>query len=543
MTPHAAVDAFGGVLDASTRTFDTATTERDHRMKEPVSRAAEVDVQVALHTPLAGIDGRVSTLAERFGNAGGLFVVVERDCPTSQGALRALASAGGTVSIVSQGRPQAAQDLIADTGAQNLDIVVEPAPHPVSAALAADTVPTFVLVEGGSATAHLEGWDRDAVAALLLRVGGELTADGGLPDVKPGCQSRHTFDPTLQAQLEADDAELSGGDGRVEDLWDLGWHDGLPVVPPTRERVRAMLDGRDPSTSLGILGPVNGEVTFERLAACAVLAGCDPTYWPLVEAAARAVLDPRFNPHGVTNTTSWATPWIIVNGPIRHEIGMNAGSNVIGPGNRANATTGRAIRLLLQLTGGGSPGGLDQSALGGQHKFTACFPEREEASPFEPLHASLGFDPGSSAVTVLAGEPPAGVADHNSQSPEQLASTLAAAVGNAVSPTMFPLPGGETLLILCTEHARSFGAAGWTRRDLTDFIVEHSARTAGELRATGSGVVTAELAAAKSPDEIIPKLRSPDALLIAVAGGDAGRFSAVVGPWGRSSGMVTRALE
>lgn len=225
-----------------------------------------------------------------------------------------------------------------------------------------------------------------------------------------------------------------------------------------------MLDGRDPTTSLGILGPVNGEVTLERLAVCSVLAGCRPDYWPVIEAAARAVLDPGFNAHGVTNTTSWASPWIIVNGPIGHQIGMNAGSNVLGPGNRANATIGRSIRLLMQLTGGGTPGGLDQSTLGGQHKYTACFKEREQASPWEPLHVSLGHDEGSSAVTVLAGEAPAGVSDHNSQTAEELAATLSLAVGNAMSPTMFPTPGGSLLLVLCSEHARSFGDVGWPGR-------------------------------------------------------------------------------
>lgn len=510
-------------------------------METTPTRSSDVTLDTALHTPLAGLDGRVATLAERLGDETGLIVVVERDCPTSQGALRALGQAAGRVVVVSQGLPQAAQDLVADTGAGDLDVLVEPAPHAVSAALAADTVPTFVLLEDGGVATHLEGWDRAGVAALVARVGGVLDSDGGIGEFKPGCQSRHTFDAQLQNDLEADDAQLTGG-GRVEDLWELGWHDGLPVVPPTRERVRAMLAGRDPGTSLGILGPVNGEVTFERLAACAVLAGCHPDYWPVVEAAARAVLDDRFNPHGVTNTTSWATPWIVVNGPVRHRIGMNAGSNVIGPGNRANATIGRAVRLMLQLTGGGSPGGLDQSALGGQHKFTACFPEREEASPFEPLHVALGHDARDSTVTVLAAEPPAGVADHTSQSAEELAHTLALALGHAIAPTMFPLPGGETLLILCTEHARTFGEAGWTRRGLTDFLYEHATARVGELRAIGSGALTPRVTAADDPDEVIHKLNSPEELVIAVAGGDAGRFSAIAAPWGRSSSMVTRKI-
>ena len=501
----------------------------------------DVDATAALTTPLAALDGRVATIADLLPGTAGLVVVAERDCPTSRGALRALADAGAHLVVISQGRIEAAQDLVADTAAHDLPVLVEPAPHPVSDALAAATMPTFVLLEDGRVVDHLEGWDRARVGELVARAGGRLTSDGGIGEVKPGCQSRHTFDAAMQRRLEADDAVLAAGAGRVEDLWELGWHDGLPVVPPTRERVEAMLDGRDPQTSLGLLGPVNAEVTFERLAACAVLAGCHPDYWPVVEAAARAVMDPAFNPHGVSNTTSWASPWIVVNGPVRHQIGMNTGSNVIGPGNRANATIGRAIRLLLQLTGGGSPGGLDQSALGGQHKFTACFPEREEASPFEPLHTSLGHREGTSAVTVLAGEPPAPVNDHTSQTADELAATLALAVGNAMSPTTYPTPGGELLLILGTEHARTFGAAGWSRARLTEALVAGSRRRVGELQATGSGALTPQVAAATDPDEVVAKITA-EQLVIAVTGGDAGRFSAVVAPWGRSSSMVTREV-
>lgn len=512
-----------------------------HPPGAPPTRAPDVDLGPALRTPLSGLDGRVRTLAEVAGDEALLVVVVERDCPTSQGALRALATAGGRIAVVSQGRPEAARDLVDDTDSAHLPVLVEPAPHPVSAALAAATVPTFVLLEDGAVTGHLEGWDRARVRELVAGSGGVLRDDGGLGEHRPGCQSRHTFDAELQQRLEVDDAELASG-GRVEDLWELGWHDGLPVVPPTRARVRATLDGRNPATSLGILGPVNAEVTFERLAACAVLAGCEPRYWPVVEAAARAVLDDRFNAHGVTNTTGFGSPWIIVNGPVRTQLGMNAASNVLGPGSRPNATIGRAIRLLLQLTGGGSPGGLDQSALGGPHKFTACFPEREEVSPFEPLHVSLGQPPGSSAVTVLAGGPPAEVTDNTSSTPEELASTLALMISQVGSPTLYPVFGHHTLLILGTEHARTFGEAGWDRARLTAFLLEHSARTVGELRATGSGVRTPTTADA-DPGTVVPKIRSAEGLLITVAGGDAGRCSVVVSPWSPSSHMVTVPVD
>jgi hypothetical protein len=475
----------------------------------------------ALARPLSRLDGGVTSISALAADGPTLLVVTEHDCPTSRGALRALAGAGARVVVLSQGRPEAAQRLTSETGSRHLDVVVEVAPYGVSAALGTATVPTFVLLEDGRPVERREGWDRAAVADLVARAGGELTEDGGLGGFKPGCQSRHTLDEEVQRDLEVEDAGLAGVDGRVEDLWELGWHDGLPVVPPTSDRVRAMLDGRDPATSLGAIGPAEGEVTFERLAACAVLAGCDPSYWPVVEAAARAVIDPAFNARGIINTTHFASPWIIVNGPVRHRLGMNAGSNVLGPGNRPNATIGRAIRLLMQLTGGGSPGGLDQSTLGGQHKFTACFPEREEASPWEPLHVTLGHEADESVVTVLVGEGPAGVSDHTSEDARGLATTLALSMGNAQVPAgsqaFYPVDS-ETLLILCPEHATTLGDAGWTKQQLREFIV-----------ANGGG-----------------KHLATHEIVVAVAGGDAGRFSAVVAPWagwGLGSTMVTRRIE
>lgn len=495
----------------------------------------------ALDEPLALANGRVTTLAEMVGQAPALVVIVERDCPTSQGALRALAASDpGRVIVVSQGRVEAAAALIAETGTPERHVLVEPAPYPVSAGFQAGTVPTFVLLEGGAVTDVAEGFERARVAALVARVGGDLRDDGGLGEHKPGCQSRHTLDPASWDDLEAADAELSGG-GRIDDMWTLGWHDGLPTVPTTSDRVTRMLGGRDPDTSLGRLRPSQGEVTYQRLAACAVLAGCEPAYWPVVEAAATAILDDRFNAGGVISTTHFASPWLVVNGPIRQRLGMNAAAGVLGPGNRPNATIGRAIRLLMQLTGGGSPGKLDQSVLGGPHKYTACFPEREEASPWEPLHVTRGHEIHTSTVTVISGGSPAGVSDHTSSTPEELAATLALSMSHAWSPTAYPF-GRETLLVLCPEHARTFGDAGWSKRDLQEFVLSHTRRTVGELRATGSGERTATLANATDPATVLDKFTSADQIVPVVAGGDGGRFSAIISPF-HNSDAVTKTID
>lgn len=499
---------------------------------------------------LADLHGRVHD-ASAAGRSH-LVVFVERDCPTSRGALSALAQSGLTeaaVTVISQGRPQAAHDLVAATGATAMRVLVEPEPHPLSASLQVQTVPTFVLLDAqGAEVERLDGWDRDAVAGLVARVGGTLAADGGLPSVKPGCQSRSTFDAAVQDQLARDDADLGfagGGDDGVDEMWRRGWHDGLPVVPPTHRRVAEMLDGRDGDEVLGEVAPVMGELTLRRLAACAVLAGAEPAYLPVIRAATDAILDPGFALHGMQNTTHFASPTILVSGPYADAIGMHAGSNALGPGNRANLTIGRAVRLVMSLTGGATPGGLDQSTLGGPHKLGLCFPERDEASPWEPLRVTLGHDVQATTVSVVGTESPAGVSDHYSQDAESLATTLATAMGNAWSPTWYPV-ATHTPLIVCPEHAQTLADAGWTKADLRRFILDHTRRTAGDLRASGSGELTPLVRSAETDDTVVPKFLSEDEIVIVVAGGDAGRFSAVLAPWvgfGLGSTMITREVR
>jgi hypothetical protein len=500
---------------------------------------------------LSDLDGRVHEAGELHGRAH-LLVFVERDCPTSRGALAALAGSAaslGAVTIVSQGRPQAAHDLVRSCDAAGLHLLIEPEPHPVSTAHHVRTVPTFLLLDDqGAETDRLDGWDRARVEQLLAAVGGMLAADDGMPEVKPGCQSRSTLDGRLQAQLASDDVALGyvagGGDG-IEEMWARGWHDGLPVVPPTHDRVAAMLDGRDGGEVLGEVGPVLGELTLERLAACAVLAGCEPAYLPVVRAATEAMLEDGFALHGMQNTTHFASPTVIVSGPYAEAIGMHGGSNVLGPGARANQTIGRAVRLVMSLTGGGTPGGLDQSTLGGPHKLGLCFPEREAASPWEPLRVTLGFDREATTVSVVGTESPMGVSDHYSSDADGVATTLAAAMGNAWAPTWYPV-GTHTPLIVCPEHAATLAGSGWTKSDLRRFVFQRCRRTAGDLRASGSGELTPFATYAETDDTEVPKFLSEDEVVVVVAGGDAGRFSAVLPPWvgfGLGSTMITREVS
>src|SRR5205807_7246102 len=182
-----------------------------------------------------------------------------------------------------------------------------------------------------------------------------------------------------------------------------GWSDGLPVVPPTPERVLRMLEGtrRAPGEVVAVVPPDYAECTVEKAAISAVMAGCRPEYLPVVLTAVEAACTDEFNIHGILATTYFVGPVVIVNGPIAGAIGMNSGVNALGQGNRANATIGRALQLVIRNVGGGRPGGADRATLGNPGKYTFCFAEDEERSPWEPLAVERGLRSGTSAVTLF----------------------------------------------------------------------------------------------------------------------------------------------
>ena len=211
-------------------------------------------------------------------------------------------------------------------------------------------------------------------------------------------------------------------------MFERGLTDGLPVVPPTPERVMRMLTGtrRDPREVIAIVPPNLAPVTIEKVAANAVMAGCKPEYLPVVIAALEAVCTDEFNIHGIMSTTWGATPVIVVNGPIRHRLGMNMGMMALGYGNRANATIGRAVKLVLRNVGGARPGDIERiDARRHRASSPTCFAEWEERSPWEPLHVERGFEQEESVVTVFGLE--AGsrqIADQTSRTAHALAGSL-----------------------------------------------------------------------------------------------------------------------
>jgi hypothetical protein len=453
---------------------------------------------------------------------GRTVVFVESDCPTCTLALRRLGGAAADVTVLFEDPPATAARVARRLGFHG-DVLAEPAPYRLSEQHGVVTVPTTIRFDAdGAEAARVVGWDRDRLATLLAV---DLGSEG--PATKPGCGARWTYAPPPPMD-------------EYEEMFDLGYTDGLPVVPPTPERVAAMLGGRDPGRSLGPVPPGQGEATLERVAACAVLAGCRPDYFGVVLAACEAALDERFNLNGLAVTTSPPGQILIVNGPVRGAIGLHSGVGALGPGWRANLTIGRALRLLVTLTGRGAPGGLDRGTLGHMGKLSTCIAEDEETSPWEPLHVERGLAPGTSAVTLVGGDAPLSIADHRSTTPRRLAATLGWAAAATWSPNWWPLADARSLFVICPEHAALFAAASWSKQDVREAIFAAPVRRGGDL--TGFGEAAA--AAHEQPDAEFRKWETPDDILLVVAGGEAGRFSAVFGPClGMGSTPITREIR
>ena len=333
----------------------------------------------------------------------------------------------------------------------------------------------------------------------------------------------------------------------VERYFEQGWTDGLPVAPPTPEKISAMVEalGGDPSYVEARISPRRADLTREVLAINAVMAGCQAEYAPVVRAALVAMGRDHFNLNGIQATTHMAAPLVVVNGPLRHTLDMNMGCSVFGPGNRANATIGRAIRLVLHNVGGGVPGVLDQSTLGHPGKYTFCIAEHEEASPWPAYHVDKGYGAEDSTVFCIAAEAPHSVTNHISDDPEGILDSIASAMrtiahNNAVS-------SGSCMVVIGPEHAATIGARQWTRGDVRRYLWEHTANTYDELTFNGRyGTIYNQnwpKTYRREPGAKIPIVPTPDDIHLFVAGGAAGRFSAFLPGWGHMSAPVLRAVD
>ena len=395
-----------------------------------------------------------------------------------------------------------------------------------------ETVPTLIRVEAGAEVERTVGWSKDAWRAMT----GLSDLGDDLPVMRPGCGSK-SVDPDLVdalrarysgSTLHARRVEIADAEDDAEAMFDRGWTDGLPVVTPTEARVLRMLTGttRSPQDVVAVVPPDLVEVTIEKIAINAVMAGCRPEYLPWVIAALEAICTNEFNIHGVLATTMPVGPVIICNGPGTRQIGMNSGMNVFGQGNRANLTIGRAVQLVVRNVGGGRPGEVDRATHGNPGKISFCFAENEAGSPFTSLAEARGIPADTNAVTVFAGEGPRCIVDQLARDPDELANTFAACLRTLHNPKL--VLAFDAVVVLGPEHARVFADAGWTRERVLGELHGRLQIPGAELVRGANGI--AEGVPDRLRDSTLAKFRA-DGILLVHAGGGAGLFSAMIGGW------------
>jgi len=410
-----------------------------------------------------------------------------------------------------------------------------------------ETVPTVLRIENGVEVARTVGWVRDD----WLKITGLSSLGVELPDFRPGCGSL-SVDPDLvdelrvrfgSSTLTSRRVDVADAEDEFEAMFDRGWTDGLPVVPPTEQRVMRMLTGttRQPTDVVAIVPPDLVEITVEKVAINAVMAGCKPEYLPWVIAALEAVCNDTFNIHGVLATTMPVGPVIVCNGPGTRAIGMNSGMNVFGQGNRANLTIGRAVQLIIRNIGGGRPGEVDRATHGNPGKLSFCFAEDELGTPWTTLSESRGISRTTDAVTVFPGEGPRCVVDQLARDPESLTNTFAACLRTLHNPKS--VLAFDAIVVMGPEHARVYADAGWDRDRVLSEIHARLQIPGSELIRGANGI--AEGVPTHLSGMTLPKFR-PGGLLLVHAGGGAGLFSAIIGGWANGdigSQPVTREVR
>ena len=400
-----------------------------------------------------------------------------------------------------------------------------------------ETVPTLIRMEGGQETGRALGWVRDEWRALAAMPA--LGAD--LPARRPGCGSlsqqagvheelvARFGDPGLASRK----LMLGQWDDPIEACFERAWSDGLPLVPPSDARILRMLAGtrRAATEVVGQVPPNLADCTVEKVAINAVMAGCKPEYMPVLLAALEAALEPVFTMHGLLCTTCFSAPIIVVNGPIAGRIGMNWGINALGQGNRANATIGRALQLIIRNIGGGVPGVLDRATLGGPGKYSFCFAEDETDAEWEPLAAArAGLAKGRNAVTLFQGDGVQGFVDQRSRTPEQLTRSLAGSLLAVGNPKMCQFT--NAMLVLSPEHYAIYRDAGWNRRHIESELHQAMLRPRADVLQGAHGIgegIAANYQTGRD-DDLVPKFWD-DGLLVVRAGGAAGLFSAICAGW------------
>lgn len=468
-----------------------------------------------------------------------LLAIVKHDCPVCDQLLPALDAVGAR--LVSQSSEEETAEQ-----AERLSLSHVPevdAELVLSERFDPDAVPAVFLLEDGAERERVIGLARDRLVELVAQAGGTLEVDG-LPAMRPGCASR-TREPEIAAwlaarrarrsgRIRARELELGGLEDPFEAMHARGLTDGLPVVPPTPERVVAMLEytTRDPQELVGTVPPYGGRATVEKVAINAVMAGCAGPELPIVLAAVEAACREDFALHGLIATTAPAGPVVVVSGPYAAQAEMNSRVNALGQGNRANSTIGRALQLTVRNVGGGRPGREDRAAHGQPGKVGFAFAERLDSdAPWPGLaHARAGLDQDQTGVTLFAGEAPRLALDQLVREPEALAASLAGALEQVASPRQ--RLAWDAMLVIGPEHGRIFRTAGWSRQRVQEELHRLSHGRAADL-VRGAGGIAEGLAPewVSDPEAPVAKFAAAERILLAYTGGDAGLFSMVIGGW------------
>ncbi len=455
------------------------------------------------------------------------IVFVKRDCPTCElvvPVVKQLEASGRHISVYCQ------DDIVFhdSIGTVHDDRTLE-----LSFRYEIEHVPTLIRLDKGRETGRVFGWNRNEWEQLTnMEALGEEQ-----PENQPGCGSK-SVEPGVQEKLQARYGEVpltsrkiefSRWDDPEEQAFERGWTDGLPVVPPTDDRILRMLAGtnRSPAEVIGIMPPNMRECSVEKVAINAVMAGARPEYMRVILAVVEAALKPEFALHGLLCTLSFSGPVILANGPVTKSIGMNWGGNCLGQGNRANATIGRTLQLIVRNVGGGVPGEIDRAVFGNPGKYTYCFAEDETDPDWEPLHVSRGCAPGSNAVTLHQGHGLTGFADNAARTADELARSLSCQLVNELHPKRTQC--ANVIVALSPEHYRICKEDGWGRKEIEEALHFYTTRPGKDLVRGAHGI--SEGIDGAYAGKMMPKFWRDHGILLARAGGPGGLISAIIGGW------------
>lgn len=514
---------------------------------------------------LSALDGSEHELAQQVT----LLVFFETDCPTcllTFPYLNKLADQLGEAVIIGVSQDHAAATKVFAEHLQIKFPILLDRDLKISAQYDPVAVPTLFLINHERQITHTQiAFDKAEINAITAALCEAMEQEAfvlaepfdGNPATKPGCTSRHLEPQTESAAAEAihsfaprgiraSQIELSDDVDAMEYCLRF---DPLPVIPPTVERVERMLRATTlaPEEIIALVPPNYGQATVEKIAANAVMAGCAPEMMRVLIPLMRAICDERYNIHGVQATTHFAAPLVIINGPIRHELGFVSGSNVFSNVARANSTLGRALQLILTNIGGAKPGEMDMSTLGNAGKFSQVIAENEEENPWEPLHVEHGFTREQSTLTLFAAEPPRGVSEHMARQGSGVLKAISRALATVWTYRMCAM--FEAFVILCPEHVKTLQRDGFTKQSVRAFLFENTGIPLHHyFDGDGEGVQYQHLFEQITIDgePCYRKFAKPEQIRLVVAGGTAGKFSAVLGSWAtgpRGSQVVTYPIE